>query len=326
MKTRTIMILVLAAVVMSARGDSISWDGSTDTDWSEASNWNTGDVPGTNDTAYLGVNGASTSGQKTFISGGDAAAVSYLIVANSENFEATLTITGLGSTLTLGVNPYVGNWGNGILNVLDGGSLIASGSLTAALVESTTSSGAITVDGTGSTINVVGVDLGSRSSATMDITGGGVVAASGSSRLGLNTGTPDGTAVVTVDGSGSEFRITGDLTVSMGGDASLDITSIGLVSVGGIMSIQTGNDNGVVRMSTGGQLALSGSVSDLTGFYGLIAGQDNIEYWNGSAWVNLTAGTRGTDYGFTAGSGDLSGYTVLTVPALPPAGMVIQIQ
>lgn len=78
--------------------------------------------------------------------------------------------------------------------------------------------------------------------------------------------------------AGSEFRITGNLFVSMGGDASLDITSGGLVSVGGTMSIQTGSDSGIVRMSTGGQLALSGSVYNLTEFYGLINGQDNIEY------------------------------------------------
>ncbi len=83
-----------------------------------------------------------------------------------------------------------------------------------------------------------------------------------------------------------------------------------------------------INMSTGGMLALFGDADadygnndgDITldEFYDMIEGTDAINYWDGSDWVSLTGATEGVDYWLNYyDSGDLAGYTVLTVVAIP---------
>jgi hypothetical protein len=70
-------------------------------------------------------------------------------------------------------------------------------------------------------------------------------------------------------------------------------------------------------MSNSGKLAIYGNAaSSITAFLALVDGSDNITYWNGSDWSNITSATAGTDYTLAAGTGDLAGYTVLTVTAV----------
>lgn len=270
--TTTIMILVLATLVISARGGAISWDGSEGEAWGTAGNWNNG-VPGSGDSAYLGLNGVGCPAvDTTAISGGYDASVINTFIGWGGGYTMTLNVSGSGSTLTTSGTLYVSAVGNGRLNVTSGAE-VSVGALAYSATDSSTVSGYITVDGAGS-------------------------------KLLYNAG----------------------FSLAYRGISTLTISDEGLVAVGGTMTMAA-NATGValVQMKTGGQLALEGSANNLTGFYGLISGTDNEEfqYWTGSAWSDLANGTKGTDYGFTAGSGDLSGYTVLTVPALPPGGTII---
>ncbi|MGB2999040.1 MAG: PEP-CTERM sorting domain-containing protein, partial [Phycisphaerae bacterium] len=76
--------------------------------------------------------------------------------------------------------------------------------------------------------------------------------------------------------------------------------------------------DGFINMSTGGMLALFGDAADSLGdFLGLIEGTDAIRYWDDdiSDWDDITNATMGEDYQISyLSAGDLSGYTMLTVP------------
>jgi hypothetical protein len=57
---------------------------------------------------------------------------------------------------------------------------------------------------------------------------------------------------------------------------------------------------------------------------GLGVGNTDIRYWNGTAWANIAAATAGVDYTLTAGTGALTGYSVLTVTAIGPCEYEIE--
>ncbi len=131
----------------------------------------------------------------------------------------------------------------------------------------------------------------------------------------------DSTGVVTVDGTGSIWAIVSGLDVGCIGNGTLDITSGGLVSVGGILTIDIYLDgDSVINMATGGMLALRGDADDLLGdFLGMIEGTDAIRYWDGLDWADITGANPGSDYTLSyLETGDLTGYTVLTVTTPVP--------
>jgi T5SS/PEP-CTERM-associated repeat protein len=188
------------------------------------------------------------------------------------------------------------------------------------------STGEVTVDGTGSTwINSSDLYIGHQGSGTLDITGGGAV----SNSLGLIGYESGSTGEVTVDGTGSTWTNSSDLYVGLYGSGTMDITGGGLVSVVGILMIDYGNDDdGFINMSTGGMLALNGDADAngdddilLAEFMDLINGTDAIRYWDGSGWADITGATYGNDYTLDyLTSGDLLGYTMLTVGVFPIPG------
>ena len=74
-------------------------------------------------------------------------------------------------------------------------------------------------------------------------------------------------------------------------------------------------------------LALMGEAdSSIEDFLNLVSGTDAIYYCldNSEDWLPITSGTLGTDYTLTCPtSGDLAGYTVLTVVPEPTAGALL---
>lgn len=95
---------------------------------------------------------------------------------------------------------------------------------------------------------------------------------------------------------------------------------------GGLILPASGNSSSYIAMTTGGMLALAGDADDsLADFFGLINGAGSIRYWDDSIsdWSDITGATAGEDYTLAyMTEGDLSGYTVLTVPEPATLGML----
>lgn len=117
-------------------------------------------------------------------------------------------------------------------------------------------------------------------------------------------------------GAGTKWTNSGGLTVGQSGNGTLDIKEGGLVSVGGTLTI--GNSSDFINMATGGMLAIFGDADDsLTQFLALISGTDAaLRYLDDSLtnWEPITSAIFGVDYTLKyLTSGDLAGYTLLTV-------------
>ncbi len=122
----------------------------------------------------------------------------------------TATVAGTGSKWAISDSVYVGYYGSGVLNVIDGGTVTSNNDITG-------SASMVTVDGVGSTWTCSSIMLG----GILKITGGGAV----NSIAGYTTGD---TAAVTVDGSGSTLSIGDRLIIEQG---KLEVTSGGKVSI-----------------------------------------------------------------------------------------------
>jgi T5SS/PEP-CTERM-associated repeat protein len=136
-----------------------------------------------------------------------------------------------------------------------------------------------------------------------------------------------------VKGDGSEWANTnmlnigyngnGKLGVSGGGMASCGFSyigystgSTGLVTVDGTDSTWTIDGDGFINMASGGVLAVNGwNGGTPGGFLEIVRGANAIRYWNHAAgeWVGIFTATHGRQYTLTQGTGDLAGYTLLTV-------------
>jgi len=166
--------------------------------------------------------------------------------------------------------------------------------------------------------------IGKNESGALNITGGTVSSAGG--YIGYNAGS---TGVVTVDGADSTWTNSGGLTVGHDGAGTLTITAGGLVCVAGTLTIDDdGDGDSFINMASGGMLALFGEADgSLTDFLGLVDGTDAIRYWNDdlSGWDALLNATMGDEYDLAyLTEGDLSGYTALTVSAVPePATLAL---
>jgi len=133
------------------------------------------------------------------------------------------------------------------------------------------------------------------------------------------------TGSVVVSGVGSTWTNLGRCFVGSEGSGTLHIADGGLVSVRNDLIIDDNLDgDSFVTMATGGMLALRGDGSDsLTSFLELIEGTDDIRYWDDSlwGWADITGAAEGQDYTLAyIDSGDLEGYTVLTVTTIPEPG------
>jgi T5SS/PEP-CTERM-associated repeat protein len=232
----------------------------------------------------------------------------------------TVIVTGVGSAWTNSDDLDVGSSGSGVLRVEAGGQ-VSNG--LCHVGDSTLSTGAVTITGAGSTwTNTFTLTVGNYGSGALRVDAGGQVNNDSSGFVGHNSGS---TGTVTVTGAGSKWTNSSTLIVGNSGSGALTITSGGLVSARETLSIdRNGGNDSFVNLATGGMLALWGNADDsLAQFLGLVAGTDAIRYWNASLanWAPLTAATLGVDYALQyQTTGDLTGYTLLTVGTLPPAG------
>ncbi|MBN1555576.1 MAG: PEP-CTERM sorting domain-containing protein [Phycisphaerae bacterium] len=247
------------------------------------------------------------------------------------------TVDGTDSTWNLGTNLRVGLEGNGTLNIMNGGTVNSSGFGAGSHIGYLTeSSGVVNVDGEGSTLmENMSLFIGYIGQGTLRITNGGRVETGGSPQTNFYHnyigggpesqlfGVPTGSGNVIVDGEDSTWVNHEDLYVGYSGQGTLNIFNGGLVSVVDILTIDfDGNGDSFINMASGGMLAIFGDGdASLEAFLGLVEGTDAIRYWNDSIsdWDLLAASAElGVDYTLEyISEGDLDGYTVLTVTAMP---------
>jgi T5SS/PEP-CTERM-associated repeat protein/autotransporter-associated beta strand protein len=238
---------------------------------------------------------------------------------------------GIPSTWTNTFELRVGYRGNGTLDVTGGGLVTNTAG---SIGFSTGSTGAVTVSGTDSagipstwmnSGGEAGVLVGREGDGTMDITGGGLVTNSSGGVIGSSTGSTGAVTVSGTDSAGnpSTWTNSSELYVGNLGNGTLDVTGGGLVSVGTVLTIDDdGDGDGLLNMATGGMLALYGGNADdsLSQFLDLVLGTKAIRYWDSSLpdWRPITEATPGEDYTLEyLTTGDLAGYTLLTVGQLP---------
>jgi len=227
---------------------------------------------------------------------------------------------------TSATEAYVGKSSStGATLTINGGSDVVSGLTNIARYY--ISNASADVDGVGSTWTTGDFFIGSNGYGRLNITAGGAVSSINGDIGHVGSG-PTRVSTVTVDGQGSTWANSGNLMVGYGGNSILNISNGGLVSVGGVLTIdynQHGDDN-FVRIASGGMLALHDSDwaagDDLGDFLALVASTGPIQYWDGSDWANITDAIYGADYTLAHETvGDLADYTILTVPE--PASLTL---
>lgn len=250
-----------------------------------------------------------------------------------------VTIDGAGSTWTNAQGLAIANYGDGAVNVTNGGALIVK--METHLGYFSGSRGAVTVTGAGSTWNNIhGVYVGFAGEGVVNVSNGGSVSADRLCYIGLESGSKgelnitnggvvsnsysyvgygrDSTGGVRVSGAGATLTVSHSISLGLG-EGRLNIANGGLVSA---QSISCSGDS-FVTMATGGMLALKGNAAgSLENFTG---GTDDIRYWDDSIgdWAHITGATAGEDYTLDyLTEGDLAGYTVLTVTAIPEPGIL----
>ncbi len=233
----------------------------------------------------------------------------------------SITVTGTNTKITTTNDVRLGTEGSGTLTISNGGTVDITGDFIAAY-DTTECTGELTVTGAGSTLTAsAAVTIGDYGFGTAQISAGAQV----NGATGVIGSVSNSMGMVTVTGAGSEWNTSGSLVIGNNGDGTLNILNGGLVTVGTELQLDpNGTDTNNIYMETGGELALGYSTAtDLTAFLADITGNGTIYYMTeSSGYANITGGVEGVDYSVTLGTGDLAGYSVLSVPAVPePATM-----
>lgn len=306
-----LVVSVQAAVVKS--GDVIG-TGPTccpPRDPNDPANWNTGSsvLIGTTSDGAVTVNGGSTVNMQAR-------------VGRNEAITGTLTVDGPGSTWT---GPFIaggdsatgalGFGGTGIINILNGGTMITTGGFVGYYPGATGilnitngghlegisgvgagvtigrlpgSSGMATVDGIGSTLRIDGVTTGSGGgNGVLRVMNGGSVINDSVARIGGILDGTGGTGLVIVDGPGSQYRVTGSVP---GWNGQFLIGQGG--NLNGTLQIRNGGTAGSVGATLGVFSGASGRVAVDGPGSSLAIGTGNLVVGDGSSF-HLTGPTRG---------------------------------
>lgn len=237
------------------------------------------------------------------------------IVGNNSNSTGEVTVKGPGSKWTNSSTLFV----NGSVLVENGGQVTNSSAIIGLRADATS---VVVVSNQGSKWNTSGLlSVGDNGNGILNVINGGQV----SNAVGYVGDDAGSESFATVTGSGSKWTNSNNLLLGRNGSGTLNITSAGLVAVRDILSIdQDLDNNSFINMATGGMLALMGDADDsLTQFLGLVQGTDAVRYWNTASlqWSPLTAAIFGTDYTLSyITTGDLTGYTLLTVGSIGTVG------
>ena len=264
----------------------------------------TGTATITGPNAVVSLNSSATigfmgTGTLTVSNGGTLSNSQTSTLGSSLGADGTVTVTGIGSSWTMGFTLIIGNSGDGALTISSGG--LVDTPNTVVLGSSATGFGTATVTGANSRWSLLSAQtIGSSGLGVMTVSSGGQVAsiALAGAVLGGNAG---GEGRVTVAGAGSQWTLNNSITVGSAGTGDLTVSAGGEVSAVGVVLASQASGFGVVTVT--------GAGSKLT-----------------SVGDNLTVGGNGGGGGTlnVASSGEVyvGQDLVLRDPAGPPIGML----
>jgi outer membrane autotransporter protein len=311
----------LVGVALSAPAAATDWTGATSTDWFTAGNWDTGVVPTSSNDALINttapnptvVNGANAvakgvsvgvtgTGMLTISNGGTLNS-NLALVGNMVGSTGTATVTGAGSAWAA-QGMAVGYQGAGTLTISNGGAVTTTAWETS-IADSAGSTGAVTVDGVGSTLTASDVVVGNHGAGTLMISNGGAVAATTwTSRLGNSAGA---TGTATVTGAGSTWTNTATYISALPAPA-LTIANGGAVSAGGTVTL-------AVQASSVGTLNIGGAAGAAAVAPGTLNAA-TVQFGAGTGAINFNH--TSTSYAFASAISGLgtinqvAGTTILT--------------
>lgn len=276
-------------------------------------------------------NNAGASGTLAITAGGQAAAGQMYVGYGGTG---TLTVDGAGSTLEVASSLAVGYFATGTLRISNGGQVLAATASPATITVGYGASGAIAIDGPGSTFGFAGstLYLGYGSAGTMAITNGGT-ATIGNATLGTN-------GTLTVDGAGSLFTAdtltmgffggsTSTLTVSNGGTVTTANAITVAAAAGSTGTIVIGAAEGQAPVAPGTINAPGISFGDGTG--ALVFNHTSSNYvfdvpLTGAGDVRVDAGTTvmTTTQGYTGFTTINGGQLIVTGDISSSAAVLVQ--
>ena len=181
----------------------------------------------------------------------------------------TVNVDGAGSNWTSDSTIHVGDSGDGVLNVTNGGAVVNGEGYLGFNFDST---GAATVDGEGSSWTNFGFFyVGNNGDGTLDVSNGGAINSFGSfSYIAFDAAS---TSIATIDGVGSLWTNGNGFYVGFDGDGTLAITNGGAFSNGFFANVGfSPGSNGTVEItgagstfSSTGALSIGGNVSSAGG-------------------------------------------------------------
>ena len=227
------------------------------------------------------------------------AAMLCLLVCTATHAAITTSgdVTPDPNTTTSDDELYVGNTADGTMRI-DGGSDVATEDSYVGYAAG--ASGAVTVDGLGSTWYYrYDLTVGRDGEGVLDISNGGHVTGGYSGGIGQGIGA---TGEVTVDGAGSSWSVSSDLSVGVAGTAALTIADGGQVTAFQAFVARQVNSSGTISIEGPGSTLTLNTASEVYVGYG------------GSGRLDITAGgqlkggggTLGRDAG-SSGTATVSG-------------------
>lgn len=225
--------------------------------------------------------------------------------ANGNDAIGTVTVDGAGSTWTHSGNLTVGRDGTGTLSVTNGGSVSND---YGTIGNSSTGTGSVTVDGAGSTwSNSESLYVGYDGNGTLDILNGATVSNTAGGYIGTYA-TGSGTA--TVDGNGSTWNNSGDLTIGYSGGGTLTVSAGGVVSnVNGTVGVMTDSFGVVTVTGAGSTWSNSGTLTVGTAGSGTLNISSGGEVLAASANIGSTGLLSGDSLmTLNSGTGILTNY------------------
>ncbi|TDH33806.1 hypothetical protein E2A64_17740, partial [Pseudohoeflea suaedae] len=199
---------------------------------------------------FVGVFGEGTLNVSK---GGFVKSYDDIVIGYGDGSTGTVTVSGKGSQLVAGDDITVGNYGEGTLNVLDGGYVYAADDVRIGDADGGT--GTVTVSGKDARL-IAGDDIlvGAASEGTLNVLDGGYVRADDNIFLGRFSGS---TGTVTVSGKGSRLIAGTGMFVGSEGEGTLNVLDGGYVLVDDSV-LYIGEDDG-----SNGTVTVSGSGSKL---------------------------------------------------------------